>query len=143
MTLISIYTRHDRAALLWGLLCQRDETVSISHRVMPSFREHVLFIESDPYQAWYFMMEIDFMMEIEKVVGACYLSKQNEIGVFVFGDSQGKGYATQAVKEVMAAHGERRYLANINPRNLKSVKLFNNLGFKHIQNTYECLPSRP
>ena len=130
MKLASVYERPDRAQLLFQLLEERGPDVSISHKAMPTWDEHVRFVESRPYQAWYFI-------EAEGVVGACYLSKQDEIGVFVFNAHQGKGYGPWAIEAIMLKHGKRRYLANINPRNTKSAEIFRNLGFKQIQVTFE------
>jgi hypothetical protein len=55
MNLISIYERPDRALVLHQLLEERDDTANISHKAMPSWDEHVRFVESKPYQAWYFI----------------------------------------------------------------------------------------
>ncbi len=99
---------------------------------MPGFDDHVAFVESHPYEAWYFICD-------PEPVGACYLSNHNEIGVFVFAEHQKKGYAREAIKAIIAEHGPGRYLANVSPRNEASRFLFNGLGFKHIQNTYEMV----
>lgn len=128
VTLTSVYDRPDRAQLLYKLLSERDETVSISHKRMPCWGDHVRFIESKPYAAWYF---------IGDEVGACYLSKQNEIGIFIFREHRGKGYGRAAIEALMEKHGRRRYLANINPRNESSAALFAKLGFNLCQHTYE------
>jgi hypothetical protein len=58
------------------------------------------------------------------VVGACYLSKQDEIGVAVFKEYQGKNYGPWAIEALMLKHGKRRYLANVSPRNERSWKSF-------------------
>lgn len=131
MRLTSVYDHHNRIEVLFDLLKERDESVNISHINMPNYGEHLRFVESRPYKAWY-MIEAYGV-----VVGAIYLSKQDEIGVFIRKDHQGNGYGPWAIQEVMKLHGDRRYLANINPSNTRSVALFGKLGFKHIQNTYE------
>lgn len=133
MNLISIYERPDRALVLHQLLEERGDETNISHKAMPSWDEHVRFVESKPYQAWYFIVDDG------QTVGACYLSKQDEIGVFVFKQYQGRGYGPWAIDAIMLKHGKRRYLANVSPRNTKSAEVFRNMGFKHIQNTYERL----
>lgn len=130
MHLTNIYERPDRALVLYQLLQERDPVANISHKEMPSFDEHVRFVESKPYAAWYFI-------EDEKTVGACYLSKQDEIGVFVFKAHQGKRYGPWAIDAIMLKHGKRRYLANVSPPNVKSAEIFRNLGFKPIQVTFE------
>ena len=129
MKLTNIYGRPDRARVLYRLLGERKPDECISHSAMPSFEEHTRFIESRPYEGWFFI-------ENGETVGAAYLSKQNEIGVFVFEAHRGKGYGKWAIEVIMANHGKRRYLANINPQNTKSAALFKSLGFYLIQNTY-------
>ena len=130
MNLVSVYERPDRALVLHQLLEEREPEANISHKAMPSWAEHVRFVESKPYAAWYFI-------EHEGIVGACYLSKQDEIGVFVFKAHQGKNYGPWAIEAIMLKHGKRRYLANVSPRNERSSEIFRNLGFKPIQVTYE------
>lgn len=114
---------------LYELLKERTVTQSISHKEMPTHKEHVDFIKSEPYKAWY-IIEVD-----GEIVGSTYLSKANEIGIFIFEAYKRKGYAVQAVKKLMSMH-EGPFLANINPHNHSSRGLFGLLGFKHIQETY-------
>jgi RimJ/RimL family protein N-acetyltransferase len=122
--------------ILWRLLEERDESVNISHKGMPTYRAHCKFVNSRPYKAWYFIV-VD-----NEVVGSCYLTKNNEIGIQIFAAHQGNGYAETAVSCLMSLHGkELRYLANINPRNGKSRAMFEKLGFRHIQDTLELTPS--
>jgi RimJ/RimL family protein N-acetyltransferase len=130
MSLTSVYERPDRHQLLYDLLKERDETVNVSHRELPAWCDHVRFVESHPYQEWYFI-------EAGDVVGACYLTIDDEIGVFVFKEYQGHGYGPMAVRRLMDIHGQRRYLANINPRNERSAGIFAKLGFRCVQHTYE------
>jgi RimJ/RimL family protein N-acetyltransferase len=131
MNLTSIYARPDRALVLYRLLEEREPEHNISHKAMPSWDEHVRFVESRPYQAWYFIIDGD------DILGACYLSKQDEIGVFVGKPHRGKGHGPWAIQAIMLRHGNRRYLANISPKNTKSAEIFRNMGFRHIQDTFE------
>lgn len=131
ITLIDIYSRLDYYATeLYHLLAERTPEQSISHRHMPTMKEHLAFIESRPYQAWY---EI---VADARSVGAVYLSKQREIGVAIFARYWGNGYGKAAVSELMRLH-PGRYLANVNPANAASRALFEDLGGKLIQVTYE------
>jgi len=74
------------------------------------------------------------------IVGSIYLTHQNEIGIFIFQVYQGKGFAEEAIRKLMMIHGKRRYLANVNPENKESIRLFAKFKAKHIQNTYELTP---
>ena len=132
MNLISVYQRKDASEILYALLQERDGdvTVNISHRKTPAWREHLRFFRSHPYRIW-------FLIQVEDVfVGAIYLSKQDEIGVFIFKRFQGHSYGPEAIKELMTRTPRRRYIANINPRNEKSAAVFERLGFRHAQNTF-------
>ena len=118
--------------MLYALLKEREEKVNISHRRMPSLAEHRKFVKSKPYKAWFLIRAAG------STAGAIYLSKMNEIGVFVFKKHRGKGYGKGAVAALMQKFkGAERFLANVNPANADSIAFFKSFGFRHIQNTYE------
>lgn len=132
MYLHSVYDLPGNAEeLLYDLLQERGPQVNISHRRLPTFAEHQAFVRSHPYVAWYLIVAGD------GYAGATYLSKGDEVGVFIFASHRNCGYAEQGVRLLMEAHPRPRFLANINPANDNSIRLFARLGFTHIQNTYE------
>jgi RimJ/RimL family protein N-acetyltransferase len=116
--------------LLWKLLNERKPEQSISHKYMPTWDEHCAFVYSYPYSAWFIIEDTGFL------VGACYVTKHDEIGIGILDEYQGKGYGKAAVKEIIRLRCGR-LLANINPANTRSIRLFESLGFKQIQATYE------
>lgn len=131
--LVNIYRVKESAPILYRLLASRPGRVNISHRKMPSFKKHRAFVSSRPYKAWYLIRATGLGF-----VGAVYLSKQDEIGVFIFKEHQGKGYGGEAVNILIKRYPRvKRFLANINPLNGRSIRFFKSLKFKHIQNTYE------
>ena len=67
----------DDIRFLYNLLKERDSRVNISHRTMPSYEEHTHFVLSNPYSVWYVIKLKN------KKTGSIYLSKQNEIGIFI------------------------------------------------------------
>jgi RimJ/RimL family protein N-acetyltransferase len=143
LVLRNIYERPDRHYILYQLLEERDETTNISHRDLPAWGDHVAFVESDPYAAWHAIEIRSSQTPFGAAflpVGACYLSKQDEIGIHIFKAHRGKGYGWRAVKALIDKHGPRRYLANINPRNERSAEMFSRMGFKLIQHTFELAP---
>ena len=117
-------------ALLYSLLSERTPEQSISHKEMPTYEQHLAFVDSKPYGAWYVV--VAGMEE----VGATYLTRQNEIGIAIFKAHRGNGYAKEAIQELMKLH-DGPFLANINPRNGASIGLFRNLDFNLIQETYK------
>tara|TARA_B110000495_G_scaffold99079_1_gene85676 strand:+ start:337 stop:648 length:312 start_codon:yes stop_codon:yes gene_type:complete len=98
---------------------------------MPSIKEHEKFIQSKPYSKWYIIQKSD------KDVGSIYLSKNNEIGIFLIKKNQSKGIGANALKLLMEKNTKIKYLANVNPKNKKSIEFFKKNGFKLIQHTYE------
>ena len=73
---LTAVTKND-ALFLYDLLKERKPNVNISHEKMPTYVQHIKFIESKPYSKWYI---IKFG---NKKIGSVYLSKQNEIGIFI------------------------------------------------------------
>ena len=118
---------------LYGLLRQRDSRVNISHKTMPRYKDHVKFVLSKPYSKWYVIY-----YKYQKV-GSIYLTKQNEIGIFIIKQTQGKGIGKQALIALMKKNPQTRYLANVSPKNKKSIDFFKKNGFKLIQHTYELI----
>lgn len=139
--LTSVYGDKDAAKFLYTLLQEREgeNDINISHSKCPSWAEHVAFIRSKPYRYWYL---ID-----DRVVNLGYISAtfQNEIGIVLSRDARGQGIGTEAVRQFIDTHEPLRavpavrsghWLANINPNNTASIKLFTRLGARLVQHTY-------
>jgi len=116
---------------LYELLKERDSRANISHKKMPSIKQHEKFIQSKPYSKWYIIQNSN------KDVGSIYLSKNNEIGIFLIKKNQSRGIGFNALKLLIKKNPKIRYLANVNPKNKKSIEFFKKNGFKLIQYTYE------
>ena len=119
---------------LYNLLKERDSNVNISHKKMPEYSEHVKFIASKPYSQW-FIIEYN-----NKKSGSIYLSKNNEIGIFVKKSFRGNKIGENAMRLLIEKYPKSRYLANVNPKNKKSIKFFKKFKFKLIQHTFELIP---
>lgn len=143
MNLIPIQARADAAQILYDLLRERSEEndphINISHRALPSWAEHLAFIESTPYRFWYLIEDAGH------IVGYVSASFSNEIGIVLFARFRGVSYGRQAVAELIRRHRPLpaipavragRWLANINPRNERSIRMFSSLGFEQVQVTY-------
>jgi len=120
----------DDAKFLFDLLKQREGIVNISHKSLPTWEEHVEFIKNNTYQSW------DIIWVDNVRIGNIYLTDRDELGIFLDKKSQSNGYGSIAINEFMKKNGKKRYLANINPTNYKSIQFFGKHGFIHIQNTY-------
>lgn len=142
----SVYKGRDRAGVdaLYTIMKSRsseaDPHVNISHRGLPPFRQHAAFVRSKPYRSWY-LVKVDGL-----VAGSVNVTKLNEVGIVLLPDYRGKGIGKQALKMLLArtrplhavpGHRTGRFIANINPKNERSIRLFTGLGFTLKQHTYE------
>jgi RimJ/RimL family protein N-acetyltransferase len=118
------------AQFLYKLLAERPPEANISHVAMPTFDEHVKFMETEPYTAWY-------VIERGESIGSIYLTKRDEIGIFLLKEHQGKGFGSHATRMLMSRHPRERYLANVSMRNIAARSLFVAMHFRAVQITYE------
>ena len=118
---------------LYHLLMERDSNVNISHKKMPTYKQHLKFVMSKPYTKWYIIKYYGIKS------GSIYLTKQDEIGIFLKKESKKKGVGKLALKLLIQKNKRPRYLANINPKNTTSIKFFKKNGFNLIQYTYELM----
>ena len=116
---------------LFDLLKERDPRANISHRKMPTYSQHTKFIKSKPYSKWY------IILKSKQKIGSIYLSKNDEIGIFLSKKFQGKNVGNFVLNELMKKNPRKRFLANVNPKNKKSISFFKNNNFKLIQYTFE------
>ena len=115
---------------LYGLLKERESKVNISHKELPPFSEHEQFVKSSPYPYW------DIILLNNERIGNIYLTDRDELGIFISRDFQNQGIGSIVLQKFMKKVGKKRYLANVNPTNYKSIQFFGKHGFTHIQNTY-------
>ena len=135
LKLVNVYRLKRAPEIMYELLRERstehDRFVNISHRKLPTWRAHLAFIRKRPYRAWYLIRERD------DYAGTLYLSKAGEIGIVLFRAFRGKGIGPKAIAALMKRHKSARFIANINPKNKRSIALFKKLGFSLLQHTYE------
>jgi len=157
---VSVYKNWPQPlAFLMELLHERPKIANISHKEMPTWKQHVKFVKSRPYKEWFTIVgncnykrfydgnpgsngyrklygkTYDTILGKGEHIGSIYLTKNNEIGIFIQKQYWRNGIAERAIKWMMKRH--KNILANINPLNKSSIALFEKMGFRHIQNTYE------
>ena len=118
---------------LHNQLKERDPMINISHKKMPTYVEHTQFVVSKPYSKWYIIIYKN------KKIGNTYLTKTNEIGIFILKITKINGIGRTVLEEIIKMNPRSRYLANVSPTNDKSSKFFKKNGFKLIQYTYELV----
>ena len=116
---------------LYNLLKERDPSANISHKKMPTYHEHVLFVSSKPYSKWY------VILYGANKVGSIYITTQNEIGIFIKKSFQDKQIGSVVLKKLIQKNPKKRYLANVSPKNKNSINFFKKNKFRLIQYTFE------
>lgn len=117
---------------------EEENNVNISFKV-PNYQSHREFVHSNPYRMWFLITTA-----VGKA-GYIYLSDKNEIGIVLLKEYRRQGIGSIAITTLIrlveplpAIPSERvgHYIANINPDNTASMKMFEKLGFKRIMTTY-------
>ena len=118
---------------LYDLLKERPKNANISHQKMPSFNEHVAYVDSwaTRFREWHVICLGDAM------VGSTYLTHHNEFGMFIMRKYAGRGIARETFRWIERRHKGERLLSNVNPKNKRIIGLLESLGCKVIQHTYE------
>ncbi len=123
------------APFLYILLMERPSYANINHRASPSYADHLRFLESNPYDAWYIVEDAG------EPVGSVHLTSADEIGVGIIAEARGRGLGTAAILELMERNPRPRFQAFISPLNPGSQRLFERLGFGLTQLTYSLRAS--
>jgi RimJ/RimL family protein N-acetyltransferase len=118
---------------LYSLLSERlaKPNINISHQRMPTYTEHVTFIKSHPYAAWY-IIKVG-----HDLAGSIYLTDRNEVGIFIADGFRGRGIGKQALETLRTLHPYGTFYANINPKNVASINFFTGMGYEIVQYTFK------
>jgi RimJ/RimL family protein N-acetyltransferase len=123
--------KHTNAiARLYGWLEQRTPEQSISHRNMPTMKQHAAFVLRRPYHAWY-LIKVD-----EGYAGNIYLTARREVGIHIDETYRGRGIGSIALGRLRDVY-PGPMLANINPANAPSIAFFKRHGARPLQLTFE------
>ena len=119
------------SGFLYKLLKKRDLKANLSHEKMPSYKQHIKFIKSKPYQKWY------IIEKNRKKLGAIYFSKQNEIGFHFLPEIQSELISQASIQELIRKNPKKKYFTNVSPKNQRLIKFFEKNGFFLFQYTFE------
>ena len=124
--------------VLYQLIRERPPYSRVSHKKMPSIKQHERFYSSCPFRYWL------VIIKGKECIGAIECTNNNEIGISILREHQRKGYATAAIKlffrnykplPAIPAIRNGSWLVNVAPDNLHAQVFFYTLGFRLIQYT--------
>lgn len=124
---------------LYNLLHRRK--YNISHKKMPTFEEHEIFVQNNPYRAWYLIKKENLC------VGSVYILRDNCIGInmdlpvvqsiqetILFITSKHK-----PLKEIKSIRPPNYYM-NVSIDNSDMQRILETIGATKIQYTYLLAP---
>lgn len=117
------------AQFLYDMLKERDSTVNVEHTKLPTYKKHVDFIKSNPYDGWYIILADSVKL------GHIFVDSENRIGWFVKKEYKGFGFVIQAFDELKKLHKREKYIGKINPKNIDAQNLIVKLNFV-LKETY-------
>ena len=94
LKLITVSDSEEHIVALYALLKNRE--FGISHKCLPSFREHIEFVKNHPYRL---LMLVEFKGEY---VGSIYLHTDNSIGVNILKERY--SIVTLVLEEILIAY---------------------------------------
>ena len=111
-------------SFLYELLKERDETININHKKLPTYEEHSNFVKSNKYDGWY------IILLNSKKVGHIWINSESYIGTFIKKEYQKIGLGVISFKKLRELHKRKKYLGRVNPNNIQSKILLEKFDFK-------------
>ena len=130
MIKLKIISKFD-ISFLFELLKNRTQFENISHKIIPTFKNHEKFVNSKPYFKWYIIYE-----DLKKI-GSVYITNQNEIAIHFLNIKNYEGFFLESLEIIIQKNPRKRFLLNISPKNKKLKRIVEKNKFKLIQHTYE------
>ena len=115
-------------SFLYKLLKGRNPKENISHKEISSYKQHVKFVKSKPYQKWY------IIEKNRKKIGAIYFSKQNEIGIHFLPKTSSESIKQTAMQKLIKKNPTQEL-----KEDLRVYKAFRSGGFNGYATATEWL----
>jgi len=128
--LIEVIQAQSHYDFLYELLRKRPKKHNISHKEMPTLKEHEAFVQRRPYHSWW-IININ-----GEDIGSVYITRRLcEIGIHLLEENDEiKGIVVDCIKRRFP---KMRLLANVAIDNIEGQKFWESQGFKKLQVTYE------
>lgn len=116
---------------LYKLLKHRSRSHNISHKKMPSLREHIKFVNSKPYKKWY------VILNDKQKIGSIYISKNDEVAIHLKNNICKEKFFILALKQLIKFDSNEFFYFNTNPNNKGLNNFFKKNNFTLLQLTYK------
>ena len=131
---------------LYQLLQERDSSITITQKNLPTIIEHKIFIENqiksingnkneilkmeqDPYDGWYIIRSENLDL------GSIWIEENGNIGLQIQKQYQNLGIGVIAFKKIQILHEKKIYKTTVSHQNQNSIKFCEKMGFKLKEKT--------
>jgi len=129
----------EQELILFDLLA--DRRYSISHKIMPSFEEHIDFVRNNPYRSWWLVYDAT---DNSSLLGSVYINEDNSVGLNLdltklnfsasFFTEKLKKYILPRPAVMSKVYGDFYY--NVSPKNLDLMAWFKGSDFLESQRSF-------
>ena len=137
LKLVRVNKSNAHALILYNILKNRDTKTNISHKKIPTLKQHANFISSLPYRYWF------IIKKSSRVLGSTYITRSNEISISLLKKntknfSEVLSMIITNIKPLPAIASKRngKFILNLSPNNKFYNKLLKSIGAKKIQETF-------
>tara|TARA_Y100001936_G_scaffold39291_1_gene37625 strand:- start:21022 stop:21504 length:483 start_codon:yes stop_codon:yes gene_type:complete len=131
---------------LYQLLQERDSSITITQKNLPTITEHKIFVENqmksingnkneilkmkqDPYDGWYIITSENLDL------GSIWIEENGNIGLQIQKQYQNLGIGVIAFKKIQILHEKNFYKTTVSHQNQNSIKFCEKMGFKLKEKT--------
>ena len=131
---------------LYQLLQERDSSITITQKNLPTTIEHKMFIKNqiksingnkneilkmkqDPYDGWYIIRSENLDL------GSIWIEENGNIGLQIQKQYQNLGIGVIAFKKIQILHEKKIYKTTVSHQNQNSIKFCEKMGFKLKEKT--------
>jgi len=131
---------------LYQLLQERDSSITITQKNLPTTIEHKMFIKNqiksingnkneilkmkqDPYDGWYIIRSENLDL------GSIWIEENGNIGLQIQKQYQNLGIGVVAFKKIQILHEKKIYKTTVSHQNQNSIKFCEKMGFELKEKT--------
>ena len=133
---IDMALNSSKEKFLYELLSERN--LSISHKKLPSYEEHLNFIKNNPYYKWVIVKQNKIL------IGSIYINKNNSVSIKLKNKYShqlehvlNKFEDTFSPQSEIKSYRKEQFFFNVNPNDQLMIKVLESKNYKISQISYQ------
>ena len=138
LNLIKVNYSDSHIRALFKILKERKINSSISHKNLPTYKEHKKFVLSIPYRYWLLIRRVNINL------GSVFVSRNNEISINLLENNETTyvevlNFVINNFKPLKAIPSKRNsnFILNISPKNKFVLNILKKFKTEKVQETYK------